>query len=98
MDGMEQVEGGFAVSSRLRRTVNYKKHNLLADPYDSGFDLIVCRNVMIYFTDSAKGEIYTKFSKSLKKGGYLFVGGTEHIFSPDKYGLENAETFFYRRK
>jgi chemotaxis protein methyltransferase CheR len=98
MDEIDQVEGSFVVSSRLRKSVNFKKHNLLADPYDSGFDLIVCRNVLIYFTDSAKEEIYTKFSKSLKKGGYLFVGGTEQIFNPDKYGLENVVAFFYRRK
>ncbi len=40
----------------------------------SNYDLIVCRNVMIYFTEEAKDQIYQNFSKSLRPGGILFVG------------------------
>lgn len=92
-------EGQFyKVKEEIKRTVTFKKHNLLKDPYDSNFDLIVCRNVMIYFTEEAKDQIYANFSKALRPGGILFVGSTEQIFNPGRYGFEVEDTFFYRKK
>ena len=87
----------FQVKDEIKRAVTFKQHNLLHDRYDSGYDLIVCRNVMIYFTEEAKDIIYTNFAKALNKGGILFVGSTEQIFNPSKYGIESIETFFYRK-
>lgn len=89
---------GYSVNEELKKQVTFKKHNLLNDKYNDGFDLIVCRNVMIYFTEEAKSEIYHNFSKALKPGGVLFVGSTEQIFNPAKYNLETEDTFFYRKK
>ena len=92
-------EGQFyKVKDEIKRTVTFKKHNLLNDRYDSNFDLIVCRNVMIYFTEEAKDQIYQNFSNSLRSGGILFVGSTEQIFNPSRYGFEVEDTFFYRKK
>jgi chemotaxis protein methyltransferase CheR len=88
----------FHVSDELKKSVKFQKQNLLVDTFDSGFDLIVCRNVIIYFTEEAKHVLYQKFAKALKPGGLLFVGSTEQIFSPGQYDLEAAETFFYRKK
>jgi len=87
----------YAVSEDIKRSVTFKQHNLLSDPYESGFDLIVCRNVLIYFTDEAKDSIFRNFGKALNKGGYLFIGGTEQVFQPERYGLETTEAFFYRK-
>lgn len=87
----------YQVKDEIKRTVTFSRHNLLNDRYQSGFDLIVCRNVMIYFTEEAKDEIYMNFSKALKPGGILFVGSTEQIFKPEKYGFESIETFFYKK-
>lgn len=87
----------YQVKDDIKKTVTFKQHNLLNDRYETGFDLIVCRNVMIYFTEEAKDEIYMNFSKSLKPGGILFVGSTEQIFNPEKYGLASIETFFYQK-
>lgn len=83
---------------KLKKAVTFKKQNLLLDTFEEGFDLIVCRNVMIYFTEEAKQGLYHKFSGALRPGGILFVGSTEQIFSPAQYGLEPTETFFYRKK
>lgn len=92
-------EGQFyKVKEEIKKTVTYKKHNLLKDSYDSNFDLIVCRNVMIYFTEQAKDQIYHNFSKALRPGGILFVGSTEQIFNPARFGFEVEDTFFYRKK
>jgi len=87
----------FSVKDEIKRTVTFKKHNLLADPFDSNFDLIVCRNVLIYFTEEAKDILYKKFSGALRTGGILFVGSTEQIFNPHFYGFETEDTFFYRK-
>ncbi|MEK3881450.1 protein-glutamate O-methyltransferase CheR [Paenibacillus sp. PL2-23] len=90
-------EGAYLVSDTLKKMVQFKQGNLLHDPFDKGFDLIVCRNVMIYFTEEAKHGLYHKFAGALKPGGILFVGSTEQIFSPSQYGFETADTFFYRK-
>ncbi|QHW30184.1 protein-glutamate O-methyltransferase CheR [Paenibacillus rhizovicinus] len=91
-------QGEVVVTDALKKIITFKQQNLLHDTFDSGFDIIVCRNVMIYFTEEAKHVLYHKFSKALKPGGLLFVGSTEQIFSPGQYDFEPAETFFYRRK
>jgi chemotaxis protein methyltransferase CheR len=93
-----QKEGiNYRVVDKLKRAVKFQKQNLLLDPFTDKYDLIVCRNVMIYFTEEAKTGLYRKFAQALKPNGILFVGSTEQIFSPAQYGLEAADTFFYRR-
>ncbi|UNK20519.1 protein-glutamate O-methyltransferase CheR [Paenibacillus sp. N3/727] len=87
----------YRFDEQLKKEVRFQKQNLLTDRFDTGFDLIVCRNVMIYFTEEAKHKLYQKFAASLRPGGVLFVGSTEQIFNPGQYGLETAETFFYRK-
>ena len=92
-----EMNGLYKVDERIKRTVTFKRHNLLKDPYPDQMDLIVCRNVLIYFTDEAKNDIYRNFNKALKIGGILFVGSTEQIFFPDTFGFETVDTFFYRK-
>lgn len=87
----------FKVSEEVKRAVSFKKQNLLSDRFESGYDLIVCRNVMIYFTEEAKDELYRKFNEALRPGGVLFVGSTEQIFNPERYGFEVEDTFFYKK-
>ena len=77
--------------------VRFKKHDLILDNYEKDFDLIVCRNVIIYFKNDVKKEIFKNFSNSLKKGGLLFVGATESIYNYKEYGLEKVSTFIYKR-
>jgi chemotaxis protein methyltransferase CheR len=70
---------------------------LITDRFDSGFDLIICRNVVIYFTTEAKDVLYAKFSAALRPGGVLFVGGTEIISGSSKFGLQNFGISFYKK-
>ncbi|MFD1849532.1 CheR family methyltransferase [Oceanobacillus bengalensis] len=88
---------GYRVDPSLKQLITFKKHNLLADKYPDNIDLIVCRNVLIYFTDEAKDTIYQNFSNALKLGGVLFVGSTEQIFNPNKYSFKLIDTFFYQK-
>ncbi|MFE4350374.1 CheR family methyltransferase [Peribacillus butanolivorans] len=91
-------EDFYRVDDKIKRRVTFKKHNLLADRFDQEFDLVVCRNVLIYFTEDAKSLLYDKFSASLKSGGVFFVGSTEQIFNPGKYEFETIDTFFYKKR
>jgi len=80
-----------------RKHLEFRKQNLLADKFDSDFDLILCRNVVIYFTEEAKSALYRKFFDALRPGGVLFVGGTERIFSATEIGFESRIPLFYQR-
>lgn len=88
----------YKVSDEIKKAVTFRKQNLLADQFGGPFDLIVCRNVLIYFTEEAKDALYHKFSGALATDGIFFVGSTEQIFTPGKYDLETEDTFFYRKK
>ncbi|WP_269433139.1 CheR family methyltransferase [Paenibacillus sp. E194] len=92
-----QQANGFHIIDRLKKSIRFRKQNLLTDTFTAQHDLIICRNVMIYFTEEAKHELYRKFANALKPGGVLFVGSTEQIFNPQQYQLETMETFFYRK-
>ena len=87
----------FHLSSEIKKMVEFRQHNLLHDKFPTGIDLILCRNVVIYFTEEAKRELYQKFYQTLKPGGYLMVGGTEPLLYYRTLGFENPITFFYRR-
>ncbi|MDD3223542.1 MAG: protein-glutamate O-methyltransferase CheR [Clostridium sp.] len=87
----------YIIDKKIKDMVTFKKHDLILDNYDSNFDLIVCRNVVIYFNQDVKEKIYEKFSNSLKKGGLLFVGATESIYNYKDYNFEKASTFIYRK-
>lgn len=91
------VDDKYYIESKIKDMVTFKKHDLILDRYDTNFDLIVCRNVVIYFNNDVKQEIYKKFSDSLKKGGLLFVGATESIYNYRDYGFEKASTFIYKK-
>ena len=51
-------DGRFAIKNEIKQCVEFKRHNLLKDPFEKGFDLILCRNVVIYFTEEAKDKLY----------------------------------------
>lgn len=88
---------GYYVIQSLRRRITFPYHNLLADPFESGFDLIVCRNVVIYFAPEVKEPLYKRLHDALRPGGVLFVGGTEVISKASDMGFETAGISFYRR-
>lgn len=87
----------WTIKEPLRRRVEFKRHDLLRDPFDTGYHVILCRNVVIYFTEEAKDVLYRKFYDALIPGGILFVGGTERIMGSREIGFESPKSFFYRR-
>lgn len=87
----------YSINEDVKRCVQFKKHNLLKDPFITGCDLIVCRNVLIYFTEEAKDKIFYKFYDALSTGGILFIGSTEQILNYKEIGFERKERFFYSK-
>lgn len=93
----ERPGGGWQVTPELRAMARFSRLDLLKDPYPRACDLVVCRNVVIYFTDDAKERIYERFFEILRPGGVLFVGSTERVNDAARLGWERPTTFFYRR-
>ncbi len=90
-------EDHYIISHKVKNCVEFRKHNLLKDKYPDHCDLIICRNVMIYFTEESKVTMYKKFYDALKQNGILFVGSTEQIILANKYNLSPLKTFFYKK-
>ena len=81
----------------LRESVDFRRHDLLSDPFDSGFDLIVCRNVTIYLTEQARKRLNQRFHEALTIGGILFIGATESIFDAAQMGFTRLDHGFYAK-
>ena len=90
-----KVGPSYQISDEIKKRVEFKEHNLLKDPYPKDYHLIVCRNVLIYFTEEAKAEIFKKFANSLVKDGCLFIGSTEQIITYKEIGFVRKNSFFY---
>jgi len=84
------------IDQSLRDMVQFKKHNLLEDFAGLGmFDVIFCRNVLIYFDGKTKEDVLTRISRSLVRDGHLLLGAAETVVGftnlfmpmPDKRGL-----------
>lgn len=85
------------IQPNVASRITFREQNMLADEFEGDFDLIVCRNVVIYFTEAAKAELYRKFNQALRPGGILFVGGTEIVPHAQTLGFRNHGISFYER-
>ncbi len=92
-----KIGNSYQISNEIKRQVEFKEHNLLKDPYPTGCHLIVCRNVLIYFTEEAKEEIYKKFNAALANQGILFIGSTEQIMNYKELNYQRKQSFFFQR-
>ena len=93
----KQENGTYIIDEDVKSCIEFKKHNLPLDKFETGFDLILCRNVVIYFTEEAKDGLYRRFLSALKPGGVMFVGGTEAILNFREIGFVSYMPFFYRK-
>lgn len=94
----KQIGASYQISEEIKKRVEFREHNLLRDKYLTGCHMIVCRNVVIYFTDEAKDEIYKKFNQSLVKDGILFIGSTEQIMNYKELGFYRNKSFFFGKE
>lgn len=69
----------FVVKNQLRQCIVFAKHNLLSHPPFTKMDLVVCRNVLIYFKSDAQMRVLRRLQFALKPNGYLFLGSSETL-------------------
>jgi two-component system CheB/CheR fusion protein len=72
---------GYTFDAKLRRTIIFAHHDLVENAPISKIDLLVCRNVLIYFTPEYQASIFVRFHFALKETGFLFLGKAESIFN-----------------
>ncbi len=92
-----KIGASFKISDEIKARVEFKQHNLLKDPYPTGCNMIVCRNVLIYFTEEAKDEVFKKFFDVLAPKGSLFIGSTEQIINYKEMGYNRKNSFYYEK-
>jgi chemotaxis protein methyltransferase CheR len=99
--GVGPQTGNYRVKARLRTGVSLHHLNLLGDPldqppFDEPFQLILCRNVMIYFDRASQEELVNRLASHLVPGGYLLVGHSESL-TAIKHSLRPVKPAVYRR-
>ncbi len=70
------------VKESLREMIEFRRYNLLEDPYQSGlgpFDIVFCRNVLIYFDEETRKRVFTGLARVMRPWGYLCLGGAETV-------------------
>ena len=99
---IELARRGAMVSATVRQearpVLRWERRDLLRDPPPPGaFDLVLCRNVTIYFEPPAQRIVYAKLAAALRPGGVLMLGTCERLLAPGQFGLAAAGPHLYRR-
>jgi chemotaxis protein methyltransferase CheR len=94
----ETDTGVYRVRDVIKKNVHFRQFNLTFDsnPFQRGFDLILLRNVLIYFDDEMIRNVIRHCERLLNPGGYLFIGHTENIDSVD-HGLKYVQPSIFRK-
>ncbi len=89
---------GWRAKPELRMMVKFSTGDLLRDPVTpAAYDLILCRNVVIYFTEPVRDALHKRLATALRTGGYLMVGSSERVSTPQAFGLATSHPFIYRK-
>jgi chemotaxis protein methyltransferase CheR len=90
-------KGLYHLKDEVRRKVSFSRHDLITQSYGHDYDLIICRNVTIYFTSEIQDRMYRQFWQSLNPGGVLFIGATESILHYREIGFNKLFSWFYQK-
>lgn len=99
MEHFEQNEKGWRIKDKLRERIQWKQLNLLNDFSRLGaFDIIFCRNVLIYFQNDTKKDILDRLAKRLQPDGYLYLGAAETVLGiSEEFGrFKECKSAVYR--
>ena len=93
-----EVAGELRADPKLARMCRFETGDLLAmRPPRQAYELVLCRNTVIYFNPDVKDALHARLAGAVVPGGYLMVGSTERINEPASLGLQIAHPFVYRR-
>ena len=86
------------IGDEIRKMVTYKPFNLLESPAQLGtFDVVFCRNVLIYFDQKTKGEVLERIAQIMPGDGFLYLGGAETVLgSSDSFEVLQGQRGIYR--
>jgi chemotaxis protein methyltransferase CheR len=91
-------DGGWQAKPELMRTTRFEVGDLLRMPVQAGrYDLIMCRNTVIYFTEEVRDALHARLATALAPGGYLVVGTSERVADPRALNLTSPFHFIYRK-
>ena len=91
-------EGGWQAKAELVRITRFEVGDLLRMPVQAGrYDLIMCRNTVIYFTEEVRDALHARLATALAPGGYLVVGTSERVTDPKALDLTSPFHFIYRK-
>jgi chemotaxis protein methyltransferase CheR len=92
-----QVGDRWQINAKIRSMVTYREFNLLHDPMGLGrFDVVFCRNVLIYFDQQTKGRVLNSVAKLMPEDGFLFLGGAETVLGiTDKFQMVTGQRGVY---
>jgi len=95
----EPLEGGaWRAGRELRTMVRFEQGDLLRMPVAPGrYDLVMCRNTVIYFTEDVRDALHRRLVEALAPGGYLIVGTSERVADTRGLGLTSPHHFVYRK-
>ncbi len=88
----------YEVSPDLKKVVTFKKQNLLEDSFEKGFDMILCRNVFIYFKQDTQNKLMSKFIDSLTPLGFFVIGSSENIGDLKEWNLKRAAISIFQKQ
>lgn len=98
----ERSDGGeerLSIDPAVQAMVRFRELNLMGDwPMQRPFDVIFCRNVMIYFDGPTKDRLVERFARQLVPGGYLYIGHSERVSGPATALLDPVGPTIYRRR
>jgi chemotaxis protein methyltransferase CheR len=91
-------DGDEWVGAALRALVRFEVGDLLRmHPPREAYDLVLCRNTVIYFTEDVRDRLHARLVASLRPGGCLVIGATERVSDPRALGLVATHPFTYRK-
>jgi chemotaxis protein methyltransferase CheR len=94
----ESVEGNWRVRPSVHRLISYRQLDLLDGRYpEKQFDLILCRNVLIYFRATDRDRVVDRLTGHLRPNGILFLGASEVLPDPQVFGLTRIRPTMYKR-
>jgi chemotaxis protein methyltransferase CheR len=94
----EKTATGWRAKPALRSLTQFEVGDLLKlQPPASSYELIMCRNTVIYFADRIRDELHARLAHALRPGGLLVIGGTERISDAAALGLATIHPFIYRK-
>ena len=93
-----RTDGGWQAKPELKRMVRFETGDLLRMAVPTArYDVVFCRNTVIYFTEEVRDALHERLVKALSPGGYLVVGTSERVSDPEGLGLTSPYHFIYQK-